>query len=65
MLTHVCSNPTPTEQYDSTLPPCMDFLISSGIEKVIQSTIQEIHAFEGLEAPLIQQVLRGQSLPTG
>jgi len=38
----------------------MDFLINSGIEKVIQSTIHELHAFEGLEAPLIQQVLQGQ-----
>jgi len=38
----------------------MDFLISSGIEKVMQSTIQEIHAFEGLETPLIQQIVRGQ-----
>jgi hypothetical protein len=38
----------------------MDFLISSGVEKVIQSTIREIHVFEGPEAPLIQQVLRDQ-----
>jgi len=38
----------------------MDFLVSSGIEKVTQTTIHELHAFEGLEAPLIQQVLRGQ-----
>lgn len=38
----------------------MDFLISSGTEKVIQSTIHELHAFEGLEASLIRQVLQGQ-----
>jgi CRISPR/Cas system CMR subunit Cmr6 (Cas7 group RAMP superfamily) len=38
----------------------MDFLISTGVEKVIRSTVQEIHAFEGLEAPLVQQVLQGQ-----
>lgn len=60
ILIHVDSDPTPAEQHNSTLPPCMDFLISSGVEKVFRATIQEIHAFEGLRAPLVQHVLRGQ-----
>lgn len=38
----------------------MDFLIRSGVEKVIQNTIKELRAFERLEAPLIHQVPRGQ-----
>jgi hypothetical protein len=54
------SSSVSTEDHSLTFPPCMDFLISSGVEKVIQSTIREIHAFEGPEAPLIQQVLQDQ-----
>lgn len=62
MLTHIHSIPAPTKHLNSALSPSMDFLISSGVEKIIQSTIQELRAFEGLEAPLIHQVLQGQKL---
>ena len=60
ILTHISSSLASIENHTSTLPLCMDFLISSGVEKVIRSTIEELHAFGGLEAPLIQQIVQGQ-----
>jgi hypothetical protein len=60
ILTYAHSSPVSTDYHNLTPPPCMDFLIGSGVEKAIQSTIKEIHAFEGPEAHLMHQVLESQ-----
>jgi hypothetical protein len=60
ILKHAYISHVSTEYHNLTFPPCMDLLISSGVEKVIQSTIKEIHAFEGPEAHLMHQVLESQ-----
>ncbi|THW95085.1 hypothetical protein D6D15_01635 [Aureobasidium pullulans] len=45
----------PREQPKAVPPPCMDFLIYSGIDKVMQNTVKELIAFDGPEAPLVHE----------
>ncbi|THX40404.1 hypothetical protein D6D10_03538 [Aureobasidium pullulans] len=45
----------PPEQPKAVPPSCMDFLIYSGIDKVMQNTVKELIAFDGPEAPLVHE----------
>ncbi|THZ28241.1 hypothetical protein D6C91_01972 [Aureobasidium pullulans] len=55
MMTKLDQIEHPPEQPKAVSPPCMDFLIYSGIDKVMQNTVKELIAFDGPEASLVHE----------